>query len=334
MWCTVAVPTCTEASLASGEPLAGSAPVQRGWVLVEHPGPWGRDPLRDAAWPDGIGARLAAAAAACGVKVLAARRHRAQPVGGLLDRPHVVLCWAGPDGWALTRQLATPEELDALPLGELALGRRPDRWQDSGWRDPGQIWGVCTHGLRDACCARLGRPLARAITDDCAAGTWEVSHTGGHRLGAVVISLPEGVFYGRVGADRVPDLLAARRRGEVVTDLLRGRCHLTGPQQAAEAALRRHLGVSGLDGLDPAPRADPDRADPDRTDPDRADPDRASRDGAGSADAGPIRTTWRVGGRLWAVDVHRIELPERPASCGKEPEPAWAWRCDRPRRLA
>ena len=42
---------CSLRSLAADEPLAGTASTIRHWLLIEHPGPWGRDGLLDARLP-------------------------------------------------------------------------------------------------------------------------------------------------------------------------------------------------------------------------------------------------------------------------------------------
>jgi hypothetical protein len=160
---------------------------------------------------------------------------------------------------------------------------------------------VCTHGTRDACCARLGRPLATALTDLDPENTWEISHSGGHRLAGVVLALPEGLVYGRVEIGDVPGLTAARARGELVTGLLRGQGHLGEPEQAADVALRQHLSgpTSPLDAVTWA--------------------------GTSHAD-GVTRTRWTSSASEWVVDLERVDLPERPGSCGKAPEPVSAWR--------
>jgi (2Fe-2S) ferredoxin len=58
--------------------------------------------------------------------------------------------------------------------------------------------------------------------------------------------LPDGLYYGRVTAERATELVDAHRHGRCVPDLLRGRTGLPCPAQSAEIALRRHLGVVEL----------------------------------------------------------------------------------------
>ena len=70
---------CTAASVLRDEPALGSASTVRAFLLVEHPGPWGTDALRDARLPDGLGDRLRAVSARTGVRVLLVRRQGARP---------------------------------------------------------------------------------------------------------------------------------------------------------------------------------------------------------------------------------------------------------------
>ena len=51
--------TCSAGRVALGEPVAGSAPFARVWVLVEQPGPWGRDALRESHLDAAVGESLA-----------------------------------------------------------------------------------------------------------------------------------------------------------------------------------------------------------------------------------------------------------------------------------
>jgi hypothetical protein len=157
---------------------------------------------------------------------------------------------------------------------------------------------VCTHGTRDACCARLGRPLAQAFAALEPAGTWEISHSGGHRFAGVALDLAGGLAYGRVGVTDAAALVDARRGGRVVTRLLRGALYRTPAAQAAESALREHLGEDRVDALALST---------------------TSADGA--------TTTWRHrDGAAWTVACVEEAIAARPASCGKQAEPASAWR--------
>ena len=65
---------CATASRARGDELAGTASTVRSYLLLEHPGPWGTDALRDARLPDGLGAHLEEQARRHRVRVLLVRR--------------------------------------------------------------------------------------------------------------------------------------------------------------------------------------------------------------------------------------------------------------------
>ena len=293
---------------AAGEPLAGTAPHRPVWALVEHPGPWGREAVLDAPWPDeGTGASLAALTDAAGVRVVLGRRPGAGGRGAP-RRPVVVLARYGPGGWTATTTLDGPAAL--LDLDWAGLATAPAA--PAGWTDPGPVWGVCTHGTRDACCARLGRPLAQAFAD-LEPGTWEISHSGGHRFAGVALDLAAGLVYGRVGPADAAPLVRAHREGRVVRHLLRGAMHRTPSAQAAEAALREHLDEDRLAAL--------------------------TLLGETPGATGGCTSTWRHGttdapadhpaadgGRSWRVTVVEEPLAARPASCGKAAEAASAWR--------
>ena len=72
---------CAAASEERSESLAGSASTVSAFLLVEHPGPWGVDALRDARLPDGLGDALRERTAlVCAVDP---RHAGAEPVAGL-----------------------------------------------------------------------------------------------------------------------------------------------------------------------------------------------------------------------------------------------------------
>lgn len=206
-------------------------------MLLEYPGPWGISALRDARLPEGLGPRLAVAARDAGVKLLLIRRP-----GRPLEAPEghrVFLVHARPPySWTETTVLARPEDLLDLDLAALGQGRSPGLA-----RHEQPVFAVCTHGRHDACCAERGRPVAGALAAAHPEETWEVSHLGGDRFAANMLVAPDGLYYGRLDPDSALDVAAARLRGEIELDHLRGRAGYSMPLQAADIALRRHLGV-------------------------------------------------------------------------------------------
>ena len=103
---------------------------------------------------------------------------------------------------------------------------------------------VCTHGKHDRCCSKFGRPLYDAVREQLDEGwVWQSSHVGGDRFAGNLVSLPDGVYYGRVDPSGSWPVLEAALRGEVHLPHYRGRsCH-SFPGQAAERAVREATGL-------------------------------------------------------------------------------------------
>lgn len=167
---------------------------------------------------------------------------------------------------------------------------------------------ICTHSKRDRCCALQGRPLAAFLHEQSTGvQVWECSHTGGHRLAPVALTLPSGYTYGRLTFEQALTLTSEIQSDQVALPGLRGRSAHTPVEQVAEVAMRSQLAKAGenpqVNDLNPArlPQVE---------------------DTAQSA-----RVTHRDG-RAWLVTAHEVELPARPASCGKEPSPATSWQVE------
>jgi hypothetical protein len=230
---------CSAASLEREEPLVGTASTVRAFLLVENPGPWGADALRDARLPEHVKQGLQQRSAAAGVRTLLVRRHRGVPEGTAV---RVFAAWADAAApWMETATLATAEVLLDLDLAALGRGESPGLMPMD---EP--VFCVCTHGRHDACCAELGRPTAAALSAALPEQTWEVSHIGGDRFAANVLVLPDGLYYGRVAADGAAALADLHLSGHVDLGLLRGRSGLSIPAQVAEVAARRVTGATGL----------------------------------------------------------------------------------------
>jgi hypothetical protein len=120
---------------------------------------------------------------------------------------------------------------------------------------PGQplehpLFLVCTHGKHDRCCARYGRPLYAALreqVDD--EWVWQSSHVGGDRFAGNVVTLPHGLYYGRVAPADVFALLDEHTAHRIYLQRYRGRSCYRFREQAAERVVREHAHVLGLDDL-------------------------------------------------------------------------------------
>ncbi len=228
---------CAPAALRRGDQrYATAAPVPR-WLLVEQPGPWGRDALRESRLDPAIVEAVAARAAAAGVRVVLIRRPgrstRTPRRWAYVDsRPGLAGIWWG--SWA--------GESDLL---DLSL----DRPAGTPAAEPAYL--VCAHGSHDACCAIRGRPVAAALAAHRPESTWECSHVGGDRFAANLVLLPHGLYYGHVTPTSAVAVVSAYEAGEVDPALLRGRSAFPAPVQAAQHHARIALGASGVDALPP-----------------------------------------------------------------------------------
>ncbi|MFI0486081.1 sucrase ferredoxin [Actinomadura sp. 9N215] len=218
--------------------LASATEKARSWLLVEHPGPW-PERVEDLARPAPV-AEAVRAAKRAGVRpqlIRRAGRRRATPplqVYAAFSR--------GGEVWTEGRELADPAELASLDLDALAAGLSPGL----GERTPEPVFLVCTHGRRNACCARTGAPLARALTARFVDLVWETTHVGGDRFAANLVCLPHGLCYGNLGETDAVAAANAYLRGEVVLDRLRGRAGTSEPAQAVEHFIRARTGRLGL----------------------------------------------------------------------------------------
>ncbi|GAB2602273.1 sucrase ferredoxin [Streptomyces capparidis] len=286
--------TCANASRDLDEPLAATAAVARTWLLVEQPGPWGRDALTDSRLPSGLGRALTAAAEGTGVRVALVRRPgpHAAPAR---PRPARVLAAHTAPGRSWVRALDTADPAGLLGLDLAALGRGEHGGLGAEHRGA-PVALVCTNGRRDRCCAVLGRPLAAELAAAGGAEVWEVTHIGGHRFAPTALVLPYGYAYGRLTGPAAKEVLEATREGRVALPWCRGRSAWERPGQAAELAVRARTGEDRAEALTVGPGAP---------------------DGGDGRSVVPVR---HVDGRAWHVVVERRELPPpRPESCGAPP---------------
>lgn len=226
---------CATASRERGDPLVGSAPYARGWLLIEHPGPWRVDALAGSGIAAEVQSLLGEAAREIPARVSLIRRP-----GRLV--PGAPRAWAAvhENGSVTWGQWLADDDL----RGAVATLRSPRSVSESV--DPAEpILLVCAHGVHDACCAIRGRPVAEALAREWPAATWECSHVGGCRFAPSVVVLPDGYYYGLLEPDTAVATVRDHLAGEVALPYLRGMTRVAPPAQAAIAAVHRHLGPLG-----------------------------------------------------------------------------------------
>lgn len=234
--------TCSAVSRALGEPLFATASRVPAWVLIEQPGPWGREALFESRLDPAVGRALHERAHSTSVRVLLIRR----PGRTAHGRRHGFLAHTGRQSrWLEELSLDDPAELLDLDWTRLGRGEPPGY----GNRVTGAVYLACTNGRHDQCCATWGRPPAQALAGVAGDRAWECSHIGGDRFAGNLVCLPDGVYYGRLGPAEVPRVVALHERGRLDLEHYRGRCCYPPVVQAAEHFLRRDEALTGLDDL-------------------------------------------------------------------------------------
>jgi hypothetical protein len=227
---------CALRAQLRGDPMLGTAFPAARLLLVEQPGPWGRNGLRSSRFGIEAADALEAKANARGVRVQAIRRPGRTPRGAPRQ-------WALVDTRDGTQSLRRGEFDDPAEVLDLPLDAAP------GVVDEEPLYLVCAHSKHDTCCALRGRPVAAALTALRPGRVWETSHVGGDRFAANVLVLPSGLLYGRVLPFAATEFVAAAESGEVIGALLRGRIGLPPAAQAALAFAHEHLALRHISDL-------------------------------------------------------------------------------------
>jgi hypothetical protein len=234
---------CASVSSANDEPLAATASRIDHWILIEYRGAWSRDVLGDSLFSPELKAHLREQLAALDhARLLFVKKPERRAQAGR----HVFFGTSMP-GRERLLELEVEHQSDLVAFdfaAALATGNPAAAVLE------GPLYVVCTHGKRDRCCARHGRPLYEALCNESdARRVWQSTHVGGDRYAGNVVALPRGLYYGRVEPADVPALVAAELAGNVHLDRYRGRSAYPFPVQAAEHEIRRSEGLAGIDDL-------------------------------------------------------------------------------------
>ena len=222
---------CSDLSLAADEPMAGTADRVDVWLLLEYNPVWRAKAVTDndlspkiKAWLD----RQLASVTARGLKPRLQFIRRPE-----VDREEITLFVGTADG------LHGFDSAGYDAITELDIAG--DRGTASMYRVDEAQYFVCTNGQRDLCCARFGRPAYVRLREVVGARAWQTSHLGGHRFAPNVLTLPQGVLYGRVRPEDVSGFVADVESGRLARDHVRGRSVLPAEAQAAEMALDEEM---------------------------------------------------------------------------------------------
>jgi hypothetical protein len=235
---------CAERSQGAGEALGATASRADHWLLVEYRGPWAKDLLEGSLLSAELKEHLRATQRALpNTRLLFVRRteRRVHP------RYHVVL-------GTTSERARRFHELEVSGHGELLdidlAGALAGRTEPPGRPLDRPLYVVCTHGKRDRCCAKLGRPLfdelCRQVGPESA---WQSTHVGGDRFAGNLVAFPHGLFFGHVSPENVQPILERLREGAIDLPHYRGRCCYPFAVQAAERAVREETGLLAIDAL-------------------------------------------------------------------------------------
>jgi hypothetical protein len=294
-------------TLSAHEPLAGTAPQRKVWLIIEQPGTWGEDALVESQLPDGLGAKLKELAENPDIGIALARR---PDLGGTerrtTKRRRLWLAHTTPGGVRM-RNGSLDDISDVLRFDWQAILR--GELPPVGRRSADPVLFLCTNGKRDLCCAKLGREIVDVLRPDpeLTGQIYESSHLGGHRFAPTALLLPHGYLYGRLDLQSTQDVLSAAWNGSVVAKNLRGRTALPQWAQVAEIAVRSQENLTHAQALDVVAL--------------RSGKPLAASQVSQLADNDTVQVRHHDG-RAWNVELSNVEIAPRPVSCGDEPQTA------------
>jgi len=275
-------PSCSSWAREAGVRPLGTAAHATGWLLVDWPLPWPKDPkhvealapVRDAVRGTGIRIQLVV------------------PSEG--DGRRVVLHDDGPDddGW-FDRHRRREAVVGGADVVDAARSLVTDR--DAGEPIEATDVLICAHGTRDRCCGSLGTALAMTAAA-AGANVRRTSHLGGHRFAATALLLPEGTSWGYLEPESLDALVTRSRPPAELAPNLRGSTALDGAgMQAADGAALAEVGWAWLDG-----------------------PRRARPAADGTADSYDVESRDHGSWRVTVEKRRRLPVPV----CGEAPESA------------
>ncbi len=241
---------CSVQAVLAGEQIGGTALADAdAWLLVELGGAWdaltpeSALPERAQAWLAGLRARHPR------LRFLMIRRERPSRLLSCFVAFSPQRRPTGPARRGVFRfEARTHDELALLDLDAILAGGASSA-AALGGEPVSSLYVVCAHGKRDACCAKKGVALYRALAEtDLDGEPWQSTHQGGHRFAATMLYLPLGIHYGRLEPSHAQELVLAHTRGRLFDlEHYRGHTSLSPLVQRAEAWLRQELDERHID---------------------------------------------------------------------------------------
>ena len=225
------------------EPLAATASHVEHWILLEYRRLWSRDIVAGSGLPEEAKAHLRAQLASLPrSRLLFIRRPERRG-----DEPIALFFGRAGESAEPFRalELAGYDEVASHDVAGVLRGGAP-----VGEPVSHPLLVVCTHGKRDRCCAKFGRPLYEELREEADADwVWQSTHVGGDRFAGNLVCFPEGLYFGRVERPDVWSLLDEYLARRIELEHYRGRSCYPFPVQAAERRVREETGLVGIDDL-------------------------------------------------------------------------------------
>lgn len=258
---------CAIANQQVGEDLIGTAGHYQTYVLIECPRPWAAKVFKSEGIPAVLRNYIKALKAERSVQFLAINRDTCKKEETtsssavtlmVYERtvPSTALSTAGmcDDEAAESVQSYRGYEFQLDDLTQV-IGCLEAHWQGDRMGKPITTKDIliCTHGMRDKCCARFGQPFFRDASHSAKSGElpdtrlWRVSHIGGHRFAPTAISLPDGRYYGRLTLSALQAIVTHSGSVQQLMNVYRGWGLLPAPLQLLERQLMLQHGWSWFD---------------------------------------------------------------------------------------
>lgn len=253
---------CAIANQQANEDIIGTAGHYQTYVLVECRGPWPAKVFNSKLIPPALRQYIKAAKAARSVQFLAIDRGLSPSAAASTSVTLLVYERTVPSAAPYSNQTHTHEAVSGYRGHEFQLDNLTQvvdclasHWEGEriGLSITQKDLLICTHGMRDKCCARFGQPFFREATHSAREGNllnarvWKVSHIGGHRFAPTAISLPDGRYYGRLTLSRLQSIITRSGSIEDLHSAYRGWGLLPAPLQVLERQLLLQTGWSWFD---------------------------------------------------------------------------------------
>jgi hypothetical protein len=210
---------CTDHANECGEPLAGTATLAERHLFVRWPkGNWRRPRFETVGLSEDLRAQMKAASG------------NGRYVG-LVDGEQLEL-------------LSFPDAISIVPRDQAHAAELVAQWREGARFDGAPLRRTvlcCTDAKTDACCARYGFPVFKALAaaaPDFGIDVLQCTHIGGCHFAPSVIVMPDRQRYGRLTPAAVPEFLATIARHDLYLPSYKGNPALGELEQSAEAAVR------------------------------------------------------------------------------------------------